>query len=46
MCGDDRICGIREQMMLQVDLVRRSTGAGLDWGYIIMDLCFMILRHL
>jgi len=29
--GDDRVRGILEQMMLQVDLVRRSTGAGLDW---------------
>ena len=27
--GDDRVCGIREQMMLQVDLVRHRAGAGL-----------------
>jgi len=28
MFGDDRVCGTREQMMLQVDLVRLSSGAG------------------
>jgi len=26
--GDDRVCGTREQMMLQVDLVRHRVGAG------------------
>jgi len=31
VCGDDRIRSIREQMMLQVDLVRLRAGAGLDW---------------
>jgi len=30
--GDDRIRGIREQMMLQADLVRRRAGAGLVLG--------------
>jgi len=30
--GDDRVCGIREQMMLQVYLVRRRVGAGLVLG--------------
>jgi len=29
--GDDRVRGTREQMMLQVDLVRHRAGAGLDW---------------
>jgi len=32
MCGDDLICGICEQMILQVDLVRRRAGAGLVLG--------------
>jgi len=27
--GDDRLCGTREQLMLQVDLVRHKAGAGL-----------------
>jgi len=26
--GDDRVCGTREQMMLQVDLMRLRDGAG------------------
>ena len=26
--GDDRVCGTREQRMLQVDLVRHRDGAG------------------
>jgi len=29
--GDDRVRGTREQMMLQVDLVRHRAEAGLDW---------------
>jgi len=29
--GDDPVRGTQEQMMLQVDLVRHSVGAGLDW---------------
>jgi len=32
VCIDDRIRGIREQMMLQVGLVRRRAGAGLILG--------------
>jgi len=28
--GDDPVRGTQEQMMLQVDLVRHSVGAGLD----------------
>jgi len=40
VCGDDRIRDIREQTMLQVDLVRRRAEARLDLGYFIMDLCF------
>ena len=31
VCGDDRIRGIREQMMLQVDLVRPRDGVGANW---------------
>ena len=46
MVGDDRVLSTREQMMLQVELVRRRAGAGLDYGYFIMDLCFMILSKL
>jgi len=40
--GDDRVPGTREQMMLQVDLVRHRAGAGLDWdkefsqGFIVL----------
>jgi len=30
--GNDHICSIREQMMLQVDLVRRRARAGLVLG--------------
>jgi len=30
--GDDRVCGTREEMMLQVDLVRLSSGAGKTHG--------------
>ena len=40
VCGDDRIYDIREQMMLQVDLVRCRAGAGLVLGDFIRDLCF------
>ena len=29
--GDDRVRGTREQMMLQVDLVRHRAGVGLNW---------------
>jgi len=28
---DDRVCGTREHMMLQEDLVSLSVKAGLDW---------------
>jgi len=39
--GDDYVLGTREQMMLlQVDLVRLSFGAGIVGGV----LCFMILE--
>jgi len=44
--GDDRIRGIREQMMLQVDLVGRRAVAGLVLGDFIRILCFMILNQL
>jgi len=29
--GDGRVCGTREQRILQVDLVRRRARAGIDW---------------
>jgi len=29
--GDDRVYGTREQMMLQMDLVRPRDGVGMDW---------------
>ena len=29
MCGDDHICGIREQMMLMMGLMRHKVKAGL-----------------
>jgi len=37
---DDRVCGTREQMMLQVDLVRHRAEAWLAWGnfYIVLLL--------
>ena len=39
--GDDRVCGTREKMvLLQVDLVRLSDGAGIAWEF----LYFMILK--
>jgi len=44
--GDARIRGIREKMMLQVDLVRRRAGVGLVLGDFIKILCFMILNQL
>jgi len=36
--GDDRVRGTREQMMLQVDLVRHRVGAGLVWDEKIYPL--------
>ena len=42
MFGDDRI---REQMILQVDLVRRRAGAGLVWDKDLTEfylICFRI----
>jgi len=35
--GDDRVCGTREQMMLQVDLVRLSSGAGKLMGIVFIE---------
>jgi len=36
VCGDDRVRGTREQMMLmQVVLVRLSRGAGISWDFYI-----------
>jgi len=37
---NDRVRGTREQMMLQVDLVRLSDEAGITWEF----LSFMILE--
>ena len=48
MFGDDRVRGTREQMLLQVDLVRPRDGAGLVLGeyfirtFIKFFLCFQI----
>jgi len=49
--GDDRVCGTREQMMLQVDLVRHRVGTGLAWEilfrvFIVFELVvnFYIMR--
>ena len=48
MFGDDRICGIREQIVLQMDLVRRRAGAGLAWGRFSQSfyIVFMISNKL
>jgi len=37
--GDDRVCGTRKQMMLQVELVRLSCGEGIIMGSLC--LCFL-----
>ena len=43
--GDDRVRGTREQMMLQVDLVRPRARAGLVWEKVLSEfLCFMVLE--
>jgi len=46
--GDDRISGIREQMVLQVDLVRHRAGAGLVLGKFSQSfyIVFMISNQL
>ena len=36
MFGDDRVRGTREQMLLQVDLVRPRDGAGLVLGEVFI----------
>jgi len=42
--GDDRVCGTREQMMLQVVLVERRTGAWASletlWQHFIIFMSF------
>ena len=43
VCGNDRIRGIREQMMLQVSLVRHKAGAGLDLGEGFSQSFYIIL---
>ena len=42
--GDDRVCGTREQRMLQVDLVRHRDGAGASWEIFIALFLLWILR--
>ena len=43
--SDDRVCGTCEQMMLQVDLVRLSSGAEASLGKeFIRVLCFMVFE--
>jgi len=46
--GDDRVRGTREQMMLQVDLVRHRAEVGLDWDKRVFSelYCFMIWNNL
>jgi len=46
--GDDRIRGIREQMVLQVDLVRHRAGAGQVLGKFSQSfyIVFMISNQL
>jgi len=46
--GDDHIRGIREQMVLQVDLVRHRARAGLVLGQFSQSfyIIFMISDHL
>jgi len=46
--GDDRIRGIREQMVLRVDLVRHRAGAGLVLGQFSQSfyIVFMISNQL
>jgi len=48
MFGDDRIRGIREQMVLQVDLVRHRARAGLVLGQFSQSfyIVFMISNQL
>jgi len=43
---DDRVCGTREQMMLQVDLVSNRVRAGLVFGeeFLSEFLYFMIFK--
>jgi len=46
--GDDRILGIHEQMVLQVDLVRHRAGVGLVLGQFSQSfyIVFMISNQL
>jgi len=44
--GDDRVCGTREQMMLQVDLVRRRLRTWASRGKYIIVLLFKDLMNL
>jgi len=38
--GDNLVRDTREQMMLQVDLVRLRAGTGLTWEFIKVLICF------
>jgi len=44
--GNDRVRGTRDQMMLQVDLVRRRVEVGLAWKFlfrVFFMLCFEMI---
>jgi len=43
--GDDRIRGTREQVMMQVELVRLSCREGLIMGIFIFMFCHSILTY-
>jgi len=40
--GDDRVCGTREQVMLQVELVRLSCGEGIIMGSLYLRFLYFI----
>jgi len=42
--GDNHVCGTREQMMLQVDLVRLRARAGLDWDPHFLHRVYYVLE--
>jgi len=43
--GDDRVRGTREQVMMQVELVRLSCGEGLIMGIFMFMFCHSILTY-
>jgi len=45
--GDDRVCGTREQVIMQVELVRLSCGEGMIMGfYYYVFLGFVFLNDM